>query len=60
MITLARRAIDRGDLPPDSSPEAVGSVLFALLPGFALQRILIGVPDTDTYRAGVRSLLGGA
>jgi AcrR family transcriptional regulator len=60
MITLARRAIDRGDIPPDSSPEAVGSVLFALLPGFALQRILIGVPDTETYRAGLRALLRGA
>ncbi|MFC7480194.1 TetR/AcrR family transcriptional regulator [Luedemannella flava] len=60
MVALAAAAVARGDLPAGSDPEAVGSVLFALLPGYALQRILIGVPDPATYRAGLESLFATA
>jgi AcrR family transcriptional regulator len=54
---VARRAAEAGTLAPGADPEAVGAVLFALLPGYALQRVLTGYPDRDTYLAAVRTLL---
>lgn len=58
LVTLAGRAIERGDLPPGTDPYQVGVVLFALLPGYALQRILTGSPEPEVYKAGLRALLG--
>jgi AcrR family transcriptional regulator len=54
---IADRAKQSGELPPDADPAAVGTALFALVPGYVLQRILIGRPDRQTYLAGVRALL---
>jgi AcrR family transcriptional regulator len=56
-VTLAARARDAGQLPPDTDPEAVGPVLFGLLQGYLLQRILVGQLDVDSYVAGVTALL---
>lgn len=56
-VTLAEGARARGELPPGADPQAVGSVLFSLVPGYALQRMLIGRPDRDTFAAGVRAVL---
>jgi AcrR family transcriptional regulator len=58
-VTLARRAQQTGELPADADPEAVGAVLFGLIPGFALQRVLAAGPDRKTYLTGVRALLAG-
>jgi AcrR family transcriptional regulator len=58
LIQLAVRAKAQGDLPPDADPHAVGTVLFALLPGYALQRILIGGPEPEVFLAGLRTLIG--
>ncbi|WP_192579854.1 TetR/AcrR family transcriptional regulator [Micromonospora sp. AMSO31t] len=55
--TLARRAQAAGELPADADPVAVGAALFALVPGYILQRILTGSPDRHTYLTGVRTLL---
>ncbi|MEU4478503.1 TetR/AcrR family transcriptional regulator [Micromonospora sp. NPDC023966] len=55
--TLARRAHAAGELPADADPEAVGAALFALVPGYVLQRVLTGTPDRATYLSGVRALL---
>jgi AcrR family transcriptional regulator len=55
--TLARRAVEQGELPPDTDVDAVAAALFGQLPGFALQRMLIGNPDRETYAAGMRALL---
>ncbi|MGR6317144.1 TetR/AcrR family transcriptional regulator [Micromonospora soli] len=55
--TLARRAVAAGELPSDADPEAVGAALFALVPGYFMQRILTGRPDRHTYLSGVRTLL---
>jgi len=36
---------------------AVGSVLFALMPGYAVQRVLIDEPPHEVFQAGLRTLL---
>jgi AcrR family transcriptional regulator len=54
---FARNAVRRGELPPDVDVDAVGTVLFGLMPGYALQRLLAGTPDKDTYLRGVHTLL---
>jgi AcrR family transcriptional regulator len=57
MVLIARRAQEHGDLPTDADPVAVGSVLLAVLPGYALQRILTGQPEPEAFQAGLRTLL---
>jgi hypothetical protein len=56
-VVLARRAVGRGELAPDTDVEAVASVLFGMIPGYALQRLFLGFPDKETYLRGVRALL---
>ncbi|GAA3770174.1 hypothetical protein GCM10022225_66320 [Plantactinospora mayteni] len=58
-VELARRAQQAGELPADADAEAVGAVLFGLIPGFALQRVLAAGPDPKTYLDGIRALLAG-
>jgi AcrR family transcriptional regulator len=57
MVTFAERAIAAGSLPADADPLAVGSVLFALMPGYAVQRVLIDEPPHEVFQAGLRTLL---
>lgn len=57
LVELAWRTRAAGDLPDDADPEAVGAVLFGLIPGYGLQRLLLGQPEPEAYLAGVRSLL---
>jgi AcrR family transcriptional regulator len=59
-VALARRAIETGELPAGTDPAAVGSVLFATMPGYALQRILLREPEPAAYQAGLAALLPGA
>ena len=54
---LVARAQASGRYPADADPEAVGRVLFGLVQGFMLQRLLIGEQVTDQYRAGLTALL---
>lgn len=54
---IAQLAVDAGELPPDTDVEAVGAALFGMVPGYALQRLLVGYPDKETYLRGVRTLL---
>lgn len=54
---LAARAQAAGKLAPDADPDAVGAVLFGLVPGYALQRVLSDGPDRGTFLAGARALL---
>lgn len=56
-VALAGNAVAAGELPPATDVEAVGGVLFGLLPGYGLQRLLVGTPDKVTYLAGVTALL---
>lgn len=57
LVLLARRAVEHGDLPAGSDPYEIGVVLFSLMPGYALQRILTGSPEPETFKAGLRALL---
>jgi AcrR family transcriptional regulator len=56
-VTIAGHAQERGELPAEADTVAVASALFSLMPGYALQRMLIGGPDKETYAAGVATLL---
>ena len=48
-----------GVVAADADPEDVAKVLFGLLPGFILQRQLLGDVQPDRYAAGVRALTPG-
>jgi AcrR family transcriptional regulator len=52
---IAQRAVDAGHIPPEADVDAVASVLFALVPGYALQRVLLGELDRETYLRGVQA-----
>jgi AcrR family transcriptional regulator len=54
---FAASAVRHGELPADTDLDAVASVLFAMMPGYALQRLLVGTPDKVTYLRGLRALL---
>jgi AcrR family transcriptional regulator len=54
---IAERAVEAGELPADADVQAVGAALFGMIPGFALQRLLVGYPDKETYLRGVRTLI---
>jgi len=56
-VELARRAQERGELPASADPEAVGAVLYGLMPSYALQRVLTGTPDRETFLSGVTAIL---
>ena len=58
LTTLMRRSHAAGHLPPDADPEAVAVVLFSLMPGYALQRILTGGPEPEMFKEGLRTVLG--
>jgi AcrR family transcriptional regulator len=56
-VAVARRAIERGELPAGGDPTAIGAALFSLVVGYGLQRLLIGTPDRRRYLVGVRAIL---
>ena len=56
-VELARRAREAGRLPADADPEQVGTVLFSMVPGYILQRLLVGGVDPGVYREGLRAFL---
>jgi AcrR family transcriptional regulator len=59
-VEFARRAQAAGKLPADADPRQVGAVLFGMVPGYILQRLLVGGVDAATYEAGLRALLASA
>ncbi|MFB9833277.1 TetR/AcrR family transcriptional regulator [Actinoallomurus acaciae] len=56
--SLAVRMRDAGRLPEDADPEAMGTTLMCVMPGFVLQRLLVGDVDAKVVAAGVRALTG--
>jgi AcrR family transcriptional regulator len=55
---FAASAIRHGELPADADVDAVAAVLFGMMPGYALQALLVGNPDKATYLRGLRAILG--
>ena len=55
---LASRMRDAGRLPEDADPEAMGATIMCTMPGFVLQRMLIGDVDARAMRAGFHALSG--
>ncbi|GAA2828033.1 TetR family transcriptional regulator [Kribbella solani] len=56
-LEIARRAQADGTLDPDVDPECVAQVMFGMIPGFILQRLIIGDVTPASYQAGLRALL---
>jgi AcrR family transcriptional regulator len=56
-VELAKREQAAGRIPPQADPDQVGAVLFGMVPGYIMQRLLVGGVDPATYRAGLRALL---
>jgi AcrR family transcriptional regulator len=54
---VARRAQADGTVDADADPRHIAQVLFGILPGFILQRVLMGDVTPDTYTAGLKALL---
>ncbi|MEI8412678.1 MULTISPECIES: TetR/AcrR family transcriptional regulator [unclassified Kribbella] len=54
---VARRAQADGTVDASVDPRHIAQVLFGILPGFILQRLLIGDVSPDSYTAGLRALL---
>jgi AcrR family transcriptional regulator len=59
-VELARRAQAAGRIPADADPRQVGAVLFGTVPGYVLQRLLVGGVDPAGHRAGLRALLAAS
>jgi AcrR family transcriptional regulator len=57
-VEVVRRSQAAGRVPADADPDLAGQALFSLVPGFILQRLLIGDVDPASYARGVRMLFG--
>jgi AcrR family transcriptional regulator len=51
-----RRLVDVGLLPPDTDVVAAGKTLFAVVPGFLLQRLIVKDISPDELGRGMRAL----
>jgi AcrR family transcriptional regulator len=56
-VAVARRAQADGTVDSDVAPEHVAQVMLALIPGFVLQRLIIGDITPESYLDGLRALL---
>lgn len=57
LAELVRRHQATGALPPDLDPEAAAQPLFSMLPGFVVQRLLLGPEDPAAYARAAGALL---
>ena len=53
---LVTHSVESGELPADADIDDVTAAYYALIPGYALQRLLIGTPDREAFLRGVRAL----
>lgn len=56
MAEVMRRAQTDGTLAADADPEQVAQVVFGLMPGFVVQRLIVGDVTAASYIEGFRSL----
>lgn len=54
---VARRAQRDGTVDPTADPELIAQVLFGMIPGFLLQRLILGDVTPEGYAAGLAALL---
>jgi hypothetical protein len=54
---LVAHAVESGELTAGTDVDAAAAVIFGMMPGYALRRLLTGLPDKPTYVAGIRALL---
>ena len=52
-----RRQLDAGHLPPDADVVAAGKTLFAIMPGFILQRLLVKDISPEDLRRGMKTFI---
>lgn len=60
MQELVQRLQAAGEFDPDADPAHVAQVLFGLMPGFVLQRVILGDITAESYAAGLSDLIRGA
>ena len=61
LVLACRRAQEAGSLAPGADPDAVGRVLFSLVPGYVLRRLLMPEPLSPAAFVGdLRPMLAGA
>lgn len=53
-----RRCQDDGTLGADADPQAVAKVMLGLMPGFVIQRLMLGDVTAESYVEGFRALRG--
>ena len=56
-VTYARRAVEAGLLPAGTDPAAAGSAYFSLVPGYMLQRLLLGDVSPAGYADALKAIL---
>jgi AcrR family transcriptional regulator len=56
-VEAARRMQADGTIGADADPEHVGQALFAMVPGFILQRLILGDVTPDTFGSGLSAIL---
>ena len=59
VVSLVEVYQERGVIDPAASPEAVARVLIAVLPGYLVQRAILGDATADLFVAGLDALLPG-
>lgn len=57
LIDALTRMRDLGRIPPDTDLQAVGAAVFALLPGFVVQHLILGDVTAKTFELGLSQLL---
>lgn len=56
-INALTRMRKLGRLPKDTDPRAAGAAVFALLPGFSVQHLILGDVTAKTFERGLSQLL---
>jgi AcrR family transcriptional regulator len=54
---IARRGQQNGTIDADADPEQVAQAMFGLVPGFILQRLILGDVTPEGYTAGFAALI---
>jgi AcrR family transcriptional regulator len=56
-VRYAERAVEAGHLAPGTDAETAGRTYFGMVPGYIIQRLLLGDVDPESYAAGLRAVL---